>query len=243
MIESSFSHNHTVSSISEHEVENLLKNENEFIGYKDMEERHLDITDSALRLFTKKVNCKKDVIGKIDFDVFHKNHWKIVELYHFHNISVYQKKIWHGIEPCHVDGKLVILEIIKKPVVNRFGAVNGSIYHAKQILNKIFCDSVLDLLQHVNPSEYNTNSHFEFYQNDNTVNLTAREKECLFYTLRGKTSKETAYLINVSPKTVEFHLEHLKNKFKCYSKSELISKAIELGYLEKIPKSIFLHSK
>ncbi|MFN7097817.1 MAG: helix-turn-helix transcriptional regulator [Gammaproteobacteria bacterium] len=79
---------------------------------------------------------------------------------------------------------------------------------------------------------------FEITTQDNEYRLTRREMECLFYTIRGGTAKVIAQTLNISNKAVEFHIENLKIKFGCTSKSGLIAKAIEMGYLEKIPFSI-----
>lgn len=58
------------------------------------------------------------------------------------------------------------------------------------------------------------------------VTLTAREKECLYYLVSGKSAKQTAALLNVSPRTVEFHLENIKQKAGCRTKLELLGKTI-----------------
>jgi DNA-binding CsgD family transcriptional regulator len=61
--------------------------------------------------------------------------------------------------------------------------------------------------------------------------ISHREQQTLFYLLRGKTAKEIGCILNISPKTVEYYIENLKNKFNCHSRSELISKGIENGCL------------
>lgn len=73
----------------------------------------------------------------------------------------------------------------------------------------------------------------EHYKNDLGV-LSKREKECLFWLIHGKTGKEIAEKLSLSPRTVESYLEHCKNKLGCYTKSELFEKALtakELGFL------------
>lgn len=54
------------------------------------------------------------------------------------------------------------------------------------------------------------------------ASLSNREKECLFLYLQGKTSKETAYKLNISFRTVEGHFEHIKDKLNCMTKRELL---------------------
>lgn len=53
------------------------------------------------------------------------------------------------------------------------------------------------------------------------ITITEREMECLFYTVGGRTAKETAKLLALSPRTIEHYLDNLKSKFNCSTKSEL----------------------
>ncbi len=69
--------------------------------------------------------------------------------------------------------------------------------------------------------------------------LTPRESQCLFYVLRGRTSKEIAYELHVSPKTVDFHIENIKNKWNCHSRSDIFDKAYEYKCFNVIPPEIF----
>lgn len=63
--------------------------------------------------------------------------------------------------------------------------------------------------------------------------LTAKELLCAQQLIRGKTSKEIACALNLSPRTVETHVESIKRKSGCYSKS----KAIQLLLKQKMPYS------
>ena len=62
--------------------------------------------------------------------------------------------------------------------------------------------------------------------------------DCLFYLLRGKSSKQTAAILKISHRTVEQYLEQLKNKFTCETKADLIELAISKGYMNIIPSSL-----
>lgn len=53
--------------------------------------------------------------------------------------------------------------------------------------------------------------------------LSARERDCLKYLLMGKTAKETALLMKISFRTVEYYFENIKDKMGCYSKRELVA--------------------
>lgn len=62
--------------------------------------------------------------------------------------------------------------------------------------------------------------------------LSSREKDCIKLLLHGKSTKETAACLNLSPRTIEHYLENIKNKFGCQYKNELFSIAERLIGLE-----------
>ena len=80
---------------------------------------------------------------------------------------------------------------------------------------------------------------FSLSETHDDVNLTKRETECLYFMLRGRTSKSIAEILCKSIRTIETHTDHIKEKFDCKSKQELVDKAISLGYLYHIPPSLF----
>ena len=62
-------------------------------------------------------------------------------------------------------------------------------------------------------------------------NLTAREREVLQLVAEGKTTKEIAVILYISPKTVEAHRSNIGRKLKAKNVSELKEYAIRKGYL------------
>lgn len=68
--------------------------------------------------------------------------------------------------------------------------------------------------------------------------FSTREAECLFFILRGKSSKMIANILNISAKTVEYYVEQLKLKLSCRNKSELIEKSLAQGYLYLLPETL-----
>ncbi len=54
-------------------------------------------------------------------------------------------------------------------------------------------------------------------------NFSKRELECLEHLCRGKTYKQVGREMMISPRTVETHLEHIRNKSTCNNKSEVIT--------------------
>lgn len=70
------------------------------------------------------------------------------------------------------------------------------------------------------------------------IKLSTRQAQCLFYVLRGKTSKVIARILHLSNRTVEGYVDDIKVKMECKNKAELIEKAIYLGFLEIIPPGV-----
>lgn len=68
--------------------------------------------------------------------------------------------------------------------------------------------------------------------------LSRRQSQCLYYLLRGKSAAAIAKMLGLSPKTVEYYIEEIKNKMACRSKSEIIEESIERGYADIVPPGI-----
>lgn len=65
--------------------------------------------------------------------------------------------------------------------------------------------------------------------------FSRREKQCLKWLLKGKSSKETANYLGLSRRTVESYFENIKNKLGCWSKNELFEIAQALESLGLLP--------
>jgi len=68
--------------------------------------------------------------------------------------------------------------------------------------------------------------------NDETIALTVREKECLIWTVRGKTSCEISTIICRSTPTVNYHLQKAVKKLNAMNKYQAAMKAYEKGLLD-----------
>jgi len=60
--------------------------------------------------------------------------------------------------------------------------------------------------------------------------LSIREKEVLKLIAEGKTSKEIAYLLSISIRTVHHHRDNIMNKLNIRNIADLVKYAIEKGY-------------
>lgn len=69
-------------------------------------------------------------------------------------------------------------------------------------------------------------------QGRRTVPLTDRERQALSMLLAGKSNKEMAQLLNISPKTVEKHRASLMQKLEVHSIAELMARALQEGLID-----------
>ncbi|MDX8541991.1 autoinducer binding domain-containing protein [Mesorhizobium abyssinicae] len=62
--------------------------------------------------------------------------------------------------------------------------------------------------------------------------LSLRERECIFWISRGKSSWETGKILGISHYTVNFHLKNVKHKLDASSRTLAAIKAVSLGLIE-----------
>jgi DNA-binding CsgD family transcriptional regulator len=61
--------------------------------------------------------------------------------------------------------------------------------------------------------------------------LSPRERDMLWWTAEGKTTKEIALILGLSDRTVRFYIENAMTKLRCHSKAQCVAKAIRIGAL------------
>ncbi|QKC92387.1 LuxR family transcriptional regulator [Mesorhizobium sp. NZP2234] len=63
-------------------------------------------------------------------------------------------------------------------------------------------------------------------------NLSTRERECILWTARGKSSWEMGKILNISENTVNFHMKNVMRKLGAGSRTVAAIKAVSFGILE-----------
>ncbi|TGN75043.1 LuxR family transcriptional regulator [Bradyrhizobium yuanmingense] len=66
---------------------------------------------------------------------------------------------------------------------------------------------------------------------DSKVSLSEREKDCLRWVAKGKSSWEIGKILNISENTVNFHLKNAIRKLGTTNRAHAIAKAIRLGLI------------
>lgn len=61
--------------------------------------------------------------------------------------------------------------------------------------------------------------------------LSDREKDCLHWAAEGKTSWETAKILQISKRTVVFHLQNASKKLNASNRQNAIARAVVLGLI------------
>ena len=123
-------------------------------------------------------------------------------------------------------GKLIVHHLNKMPVLSRDGSPFGiltiafdmcalkDIAFIRNTYKMIYLDSKQ---AHVKFLE-----HIQVGGKPNQNSISSREFDCLELLAQGNSAKEIGLLLNISFRTVEMHIERLKNKLGCFFKNELI---------------------
>ena len=114
---------------------------------------------------------------------------------------------------------------IKMPWYNNENKITGLFGCTIDLGKQLLAESLLQITQ---LDFFNSNfvNNLPIGLEIDSVYLSKREMECLELTVKGKTSKQIAQLLKISPRTVEEYLANVKSKMGVRSKSELIEKAI-----------------
>ena len=68
-------------------------------------------------------------------------------------------------------------------------------------------------------------------QQEDFITLSDRERQVLRCIADGLSSKECAQQLGIAPRTVERHVENLRNKLNARNKPHLVAKALAAGHI------------
>lgn len=109
-------------------------------------------------------------------------------------------------------------------LINKFEPfkIPKNLIEYKEILNIVVKNFVI-----AQEEAFINNINFKYYkikQLQKQYSLTTRELQCLELILQNKIAKEIANFLNLTTRTAETYIYHLKRKLNCHSKSEIIVK-------------------
>lgn len=174
-------------------------------------------------------NSPHAVIGRTDYDL----PWReYAPVYRAHELDALAGNTYSIIYPIKDHAKKKRLFLHTKTKKNNLDGTISIKCHAIEIVNP----QAAELIQLLSKNIPSYLQHFSIGKTYNHTPLSKRQEEVLFFLLRGKTAKAIAQILCISSRTAEKHIEAIKVRFNCKNKSELIERAVNLGYMELIPK-------
>ena len=101
--------------------------------------------------------------------------------------------------------------------------------------------------RHLHEAAYKIYTCTESYSHADTVTLTPREKECLFWCAEGKSNWEISKILQISESVVAKHIRHACKKLGVFNRHHAVAKAINLEILapdsDAYTKDIMIYSQ
>lgn len=181
-----------------------------YIFYKDLHSRFIGCNDAFAEVSGFKRSA--DLIGKSDFDM----PWRDTEaeLYREGDKAVLDGVLMNNTVESQnqsSQNKCRIL-INKSPLINLTGEKIGIVGSYVKIIDHHTYGGKHAILKNISLSE--------------------RQTECLVFLAQGFTAKKIANCMDVTEKTVQTHIEKIKEKLSCHTKQELIDMAWQSEYIK-----------
>ena len=102
--------------------------------------------------------------------------------------------------------------------------------------------AAMQIFNFINLTHSRGSSSHSIQQKTTSAALSKRQQEVYFYILQGKNNNEIAAILGVSIRTIEAHIDILKNKLFCSSRHDIRQQGISNGDQFIIPKSLLQSS-
>lgn len=136
-----------------------------------------------------------------------------------------------------VKGK-VLCFTIRIPVIDERLKIVGSAFHSVPIENNKILTPLGNLITLDNKNGGTFILNEENLLLNTAINpdaLTQKEQEILWLLARGLSARKISEVLDRSLRTIECHIENIKEKYQCQNKFELVEKAIHQGILSYLP--------
>lgn len=204
------------------------------VGYLDMQHKVLLLNKVAIQLLGFK--SLDHAIGKTSFDIPSKASECAAQYFAQDEFVLKNEKNLQVLDICEYSDRSIHIWLTNKSLLrNEIGEKMGVFYYTYE-LNA----TAVDLLFRQILGSSSAANATTYWLNEGGYSdlLSERQNECLFYLVRGKSCREIGEILALSPRTIETHVDEIKNKLGCQHKSEVIEKAIDSGLLYSIPKSL-----
>jgi DNA-binding CsgD family transcriptional regulator len=208
------------------------------LSYKDLDSKYLGITEELAHFLGWKDASQS--IGKTDYDLPCKASESADEFIKQDRRTIESglKTICVAIEEYNTGWHIILGE--KNPIKDENGQITSLFINGFDVSNVSQFRASL-VLRAVDNKFHNRNLKATTYfltPPPTPKKLTEKQESCLFLMIRGKTAKEIAKILQVSPRTIECHIEAIKSRLDCQTRSEIIGKAIDNDFLYYIPKNL-----
>lgn len=140
------------------------------------------------------------------------------------------------------NGDELIITSRKSPIKDSNGKINGILGCVSIITSPHAVHNIHEIAQYdlrwIDTNE--NNNQYIISDNFDCFGLSKCEATCLFYLIRGKTAKEIGIILANSTRTIEKHIDSIKVKLNCKTKSDMISKALLHGFMSFIPSDFHM---
>jgi DNA-binding CsgD family transcriptional regulator len=130
----------------------------------------------------------------------------------------------------------------KNEIINYVYSISPIMNHDKKALGIIVAgerlcghSNALTAIQYLYDKIGIITNYKTFLMIEGYPHLTQKESQCLYWLLRGRSAGQTADILFLSRRTVESHLESIKNKYSCKTKAELHDYCCHSGFLSIFP--------
>ncbi len=99
------------------------------------------------------------------------------------------------------------------------------VFPGESISEKLFSVPIIEEINRLHKiSEYlrGERKKYTFICKNKEIMLSARQLQCVVLILQGKTNKQIGKLLRLSPRTIEYYLNLIKEKFGCETKNHLL---------------------
>jgi DNA-binding CsgD family transcriptional regulator len=221
--------------------DNVLANMPGLAIIKDENSIFLDISESCAKLLGW--NNAAECLGKTDFDIPCNAKQSAYEFIKMDRAVMNSAKASLSLEIQSYNYSTKLLLVERQPLVEKLDNKQGVFIYCMDLSNTQLFNSYAMLYRfdkklfdyEFKPACYILTDEYASF------NLTDKQKNCLFLLIRGKSIKKIAAIFAVSPRTIEDHIAAIGRKLNCKTKSEVIEKTIDSGFLYHIPR--FFQSK